>query len=228
MAIDKIVPGVAEAVAGITDGMTIMISGFGFAGVPNDLIHGVLDLGVTDLTVISNNAGTGTEGLAALMGSGRVKRIICSYPRSRGSDNFDARYAAGEIELELVPQGTLSERMRAAAAGVGGFYSPTGVGTELAAGKEVRTIDGRDYVLEMPLRADVALVQAQAADRWGNLTYSKAARSFGPVMAMAADLTVVQVKEIVPLGGMDPETIVTPSVFVDRVVHIDNQREWDI
>ncbi len=228
MAIDKIVPGVQEAVAGIRDGMTIMIGGFGFAGVPNDLIHGVLDLGVTDLTVISNNAGTGTEGLAALMGSGRVKRIICSYPRSKGSDKFDARYAAGEIELELVPQGTLSERMRAAAAGVGGFYSPTGVGTDLAAGKEVRTIDGRDYVLELPLRADVALVQAQTADRWGNLTYSKAARNFGPVMAMAADLTIVQAKHIVPLGGLDPETIVTPSVFVDRVVHIDNQREWDI
>lgn len=228
MAIDKIVPSVAEAVAGITDGMTIMISGFGFAGVPNDLIHGVLDLGVTDLTIISNNAGTGTEGLAALVGSGRVRRIICSYPRSKGSGNFDARYAAGEIELELVPQGTMSERMRAAAAGVGGFYCPTGVGTDLAAGKEVRTIDGRDYVLEMPLRADVALVQAQAADRWGNLTYSKAARNFGPVMAMAAELSVVQVKEVVPLGGMDPETIVTPSVFVDRVVHIDNDREWDI
>lgn len=228
MAIDKIVPTLEDAVAGVTDGMTIMISGFGFAGVPNDLIHAVLDRGVTGLTIISNNAGTGTEGLAALVGSGRVKRIICSYPRSKGSDNFDARYAAGEIELELVPQGTLSERMRAAGAGIGAFYCPTGVGTELAAGKEVRTIDGRDYVLELPLRADVALVQAQAADRWGNLTYSKAARNFGPVMAMAADLTIVQVKEIVPLGGLDPETIVTPSVFVDRVVHVDNDRKWDI
>ncbi len=228
MAIDKIVPGVQEAVAGIRDGMTIMIGGFGFAGVPNDLIHGVLDLGVTDLTVISNNAGTGTEGLAALMGSGRVKRIICSYPRSKGSDKFDARYAAGEIELELVPQGTLSERMRAAAAGGGGGYSPTGGGTDLAAGPEGRTSAGRAYGLELPLRADVALVQAQTADRWGNLTYSKAARNFGPVMAMAADLTIVQAKHIVPLGGLDPETIVTPSVFVDRVVHIDNQREWDI
>lgn len=228
MAIDKIVPSIEAAVAGIGDGMTIMISGFGFAGVPNDLIHGVLDSGATDLTVISNNAGTGTEGLAALVGSGRVRRIICSYPRSKGSTCFDVRYAAGEIELELVPQGTMSERMRAAAAGIGGFYCPTGVGTELAAGKETRTIDGRDYVLEMPLRADVALVQAQRADRWGNLTYSKAARNFGPVMAMAADLSVVQVREIVPLGEMDPETVVTPSIFVDRVVLVDNDREWDI
>ena len=228
MPIDKIVPTLEAAVAGIGDGMTIMISGFGFAVVPNDLIEAVLKLGAKDLTVISNNAGTGTEGLAALMGSGRVRRIICSYPRSKGSDKFDARYAAGEIELELVPQGTLSERMRAAAAGIGAFYCPTGVGTELAAGKEVRTIEGRDYVLEMPLRADVALVQAQKADRWGNLTYSKSARNFGPVMAMAADLTIVQAKEIVPLDAMDPETIMTQSIFVDRVVHVDNDREWDI
>lgn len=228
MPIDKIVPDVAAAVAGVKDGDTIMISGFGFAGVPNDLIHGVLDSGAKDLTIISNNAGTGTEGLAALIGSGRVTRIICSYPRSKGSDLFDARYAAGEIELELVPQGTLSERMRAAGAGVAGFYTPTGVGTDLADGKEVRRFDGRDYVLELPLRADIALVQAYRADRWGNLTYRKAARNFGPVMAMAADLTVVQVREVVPLGEMDPEAIVTPSIFVDRVVHIDNDREWDI
>ncbi|NQW12108.1 MAG: 3-oxoacid CoA-transferase subunit A [Alphaproteobacteria bacterium] len=228
MPIDKIVPSVAEAVSGISSGMTIMISGFGFAGVPNDLIQGVLDLGATDLTVISNNAGTGTDGLAALIGSGRVRRIICSYPRSKGSDLFDARYAAGEIELELVPQGTLSERMRAAGAGIGGFFTPTGAGTELAAGKEIRMIDGREYVLETPLRADVALVQAQAADRWGNLVYAKAGRNFGPVMAMAADLTVVQVREIVPLGLLDPEVIVTPSIFVDRVTLMDNEREWDI
>ena len=228
MPIDKITPSVAEAVQGVKDGMTIMISGFGFAGVPNDLIHGVLDSGAKDLTVISNNAGTGTEGLAALIGSGRVTRIICSYPRSKGSDLFDSRYAAGEIELELVPQGTLSERMRAAGAGIGGFFTPTGAGTELAAGKETRMIDGREYVLEAPLRADIALVQAQEADRWGNLIYRKAARNFGPVMAMAADLTVVQVKRIVALGEMDPEAVVTPGIFVDRVVHIDNNREWDI
>lgn len=228
MAIDKIVPTLEAAVAGVTDGMTIMISGFGFAGVPNDLIHAVLDSGATDLTVISNNAGTGTEGLAALVGSGRVRRIICSYPRSKGSDHFDARYAAGEIELELVPQGTLSERMRAAGAGIGAFYCPTGVGTELAAGKEVRSLGGRDYVLEMPLRADIALIQAEKADRWGNLTYSKSARNFAPVMAMAADLTIVQARHIVALEAMDPETIVTPSIFVDRVWHIDNDREWDI
>jgi 3-oxoadipate CoA-transferase alpha subunit len=228
MPIDKIVPDVAAAVAGVKDGDTIMISGFGFAGVPNDLIHGVLDAGARDLTVISNNAGTGTEGLAALIGSGRVRRIICSYPRSKGSDLFDARYAAGEIELELVPQGTLSERMRAAGAGIAGFYTPTGVGTDLAEGKEVRSFDGRDYVLETPLKADLALVQAWQADRWGNLTYRKAARNFGPVMAMAADLTVVQARHLVDLGDMDPEAIVTPSIFVDRVVHIDNDREWDI
>lgn len=228
MAIDKIVPSVADAVAGIKDGMSLMISGFGFAGVPNDLIHGVLDTGAKDLTVISNNAGTGTEGLAALIGSGRVRRIICSYPRSKGSDLFDARYAAGEIELELVPQGTLSERMRAAGAGIGGFFTPTSAGTELAAGKETRMIDGREYVLETPLRADFALVQAWQGDRWGNLTYRKAARNFGPVMAMAADVTVVQVRHTVALGEMDPEAIVTPSIFVDRVVHIDNDREWDI
>lgn len=228
MPIDKIVPDLEAAVSGIKDGATIMVSGFGFAGVPNDLLEAVMKTGVTDLTVVSNNAGTGTEGLAALVGSGQVRRIVCSYPRSRGSDLFDARYAAGEIELELVPQGTLSERIRAAGAGIGGFYTPTGVDTDLAEGKEVREIDGRRYVLELPLRADVALVQAQCSDRWGNLTYAKAARNFGPVMAMAADLTVVQAKQIVPLGEMDPETIVTPSIFVDRVVHIDNDREWDI
>ena len=228
MPIDKIVHDVAAAVAGVKDGDTIMISGFGFAGVPNDLIHGVLDSGATELTVISNNAGTGTEGLAALVGSGRVRRIVCSYPRSKGSDLFDARYAAGEIDLELVPQGTLSERIRAAGAGLGAFYTPTGVGTELSEGKEVRTIDGRDYVLEHPLRADLALVQAWQADRWGNLVYRKAARNFGPVMAMAADVTIAQVREVLPLGGIDPEIVVTPGIFVDRVVAIDHDREWDI
>lgn len=228
MAINKIVPSLEEAVAGITDGARIMISGFGFAGVPNDLIHAVLDLGVKDLTIISNNAGTGTEGLAALIGSGRVTRIVCSYPRSKGSDNFDARYAAGEIELELMPQGTLSERMRAAGAGIGGFYTPTGVGTELAEGKEVRNFDGRDYLLELPLHADVALIQGARADRWGNVSYNKSARNFGPVMAMAAKTTIVQVPEVVELGEMDPETIVTPSIFVDRVVQVANDREWDI
>ncbi len=228
MPIDKIVPDVASAVAGMKDGDAIMISGFGFAGVPNDLIHGILDTGADDLTVISNNAGTGTEGLAALVGSGRVRRIICSYPRSRGSDQFDARYAAGEIELELVPQGTLSERMRAAGAGIGAFYTPTAVGTGLAEGKETRTIDGRDYVLEYPLHADIALVQGWRADRWGNVIYRKAARNFGPVMAMAARRTIVQVRDIAELGGLDPEAVVTPGIFVDRVVAIDSDREWDI
>jgi len=228
MPINKIVPSVADAVAGVRDGMTIMISGFGFAGVPNDLIHGVIDSGAKDLTVISNNAGTGTEGLAALIGGGQVSKIICSYPRSRGSGLFDARYAAGEIDLELVPQGTMSERMRAAGAGIGGFFTPTGAGTELAAGKETRMIDGREHVFETPLKADFALVQAWRADRWGNCIYRKAARNFGPVMAMAADVSVIQVRHLAELGALDPETIVTPSVFVDRVVHIDNDREWDI
>lgn len=220
MAINKIVQSRAEAVQGIGDGSTVLISGFGNAGVPTDLIHALLDQGSRDLTVVSNNAGTGDKGLAALLREGRVRRIICSYPRSAGSIAFDELYAAGKIELELVPQGTLSERMRAAGAGIGAFYTPTGVGTKLAEGKEVREIDGREYVLEYPLKGDVALVEAECADRWGNLTYNKSARNFGPVMAMAAELTIVEARNIVELGQMDPETIVTPSIFVDRVLHV--------
>nr|WP_319024847.1 3-oxoacid CoA-transferase subunit A [Nisaea sediminum] len=217
---NKIVQSRAEAVQGIGDGSTVLISGFGNAGVPTDLIHALLDQGSRDLTVVSNNAGTGDKGLAALLREGRVRRIICSYPRSAGSIAFDELYAAGKIELELVPQGTLSERMRAAGAGIGAFYTPTGVGTKLAEGKEVREIDGREYVLEYPLKGDVALVEAEYADRWGNLTYNKSARNFGPVMAMAAELTIVEARNIVELGQMNPETIVTPSIFVDRVLHV--------
>nr|WP_292882395.1 3-oxoacid CoA-transferase subunit A [Nisaea sp.] len=220
MAINKIVQSRTEAVQGIGDGSTVLISGFGNAGVPTDLIHALLDQGSRDLTVVSNNAGTGDKGLAALLREGRVRRIICSYPRSAGSIAFDELYAAGKIELELVPQGTLSERMRAAGAGIGAFYTPTGVGTKLAEGKEVREIDGREYVLEYPLKGDVALVEAEYADRWGNLTYNKSARNFGPVMAMAAELTIVEARNIVELGQMNPETIVTPSIFVDRVLHV--------
>ncbi|UUX49563.1 3-oxoacid CoA-transferase subunit A [Nisaea acidiphila] len=220
MAINKVVQTRAEAVQGIGDGSTVLISGFGAAGVPTDLIHALLDQGARDLTVVSNNAGTGDRGLAALLREGRVRRIVCSYPRSAGSIAFDELYAAGKIELELVPQGTLSERMRAAGAGIGAFYTPTGVGTKLAEGKEVREIDGREYVLEYPLKGDVALVEAESADRWGNLTYNKSARNFGPVMAMAADLTIVEARNIVELGQMNPETIVTPSIFVDRVFHV--------
>ncbi|MBO6560684.1 MAG: 3-oxoacid CoA-transferase subunit A [Nisaea sp.] len=217
---NKIVQSRTEAVQGIGDGSTVLISGFGNAGVPTDLIHALLDQGSRDLTVVSNNAGTGDKGLAALLREGRVRRIICSYPRSAGSIAFDELYAAGKIELELVPQGTLSERMRAAGAGIGAFYTPTGVGTKLAEGKEVREIDGREYVLEYPLKGDVALVEAEYADRWGNLTYNKSARNFGPVMAMAAELTIVEARNIVELGQMNPETIVTPSIFVDRVLHV--------
>jgi 3-oxoadipate CoA-transferase alpha subunit len=220
VAINKIVQSRTEAVQGIGDGSTVLISGFGNAGVPTDLIHALLDQGSRDLTVVSNNAGTGDKGLAALLREGRVRRIICSYPRSAGSIAFDELYAAGKIELELVPQGTLSVRMRAAGAGIGAFYTPTGVGTKLAEGKEVREIDGREYVLEYPLKGDVALVEAEYADRWGNLTYNKSARNFGPVMAMAAELTIVEARNIVELGQMNPETIVTPSIFVDRVLHV--------
>lgn len=220
MAINKIVQSRAEAVQGIEDGSTVLISGFGAAGVPTDLIHEVLEQGARDLTVVSNNAGSGDTGLAALLSAGRVRRIICSYPRSAGSVAFDELYAAGKIELELVPQGTLSERMRAAGAGIGAFYTPTSVGTRLAEGKEVREIDGREYVLEYPLKGDVALVEAETADRWGNLSYNKSARNFGPVMAMAAELTIVEARNIVDLGDMNPETIVTPSIFVDRVLHV--------
>jgi 3-oxoadipate CoA-transferase alpha subunit len=218
--IDKRVGSPADAVEGIEDGATVLVGGFGASGVPVELVHALLDRGATDLTVVTNNAGSGETDVAALLRERRVRKIICSYPRSAGSIWFEERWRAGEVELELVPQGTLSERMRAAAAGLGGFFTPTGADTRLAEGKEVRVIDGRRHVFEEPLPGDVALVKAARADRWGNLVYRTAARNFGPTMAAAAALTVVQVEEFVELGGLDPEAIVTPGIFVDRVVRV--------
>ena len=218
--IDKRVASLTEAVEGIEDGATVLVGGFGASGVPVELVHALLDRGTTDLTVVTNNAGSGETDVAALLRERRVRRIVCSYPRSAGSVWFEERWRAGEVELELVPQGTLSERMRAAAAGLGGFFTPTGADTRLAEGKEVRVIDGRRHVFEEPLRGDVALVKAARADRWGNLVYRTAARNFGPTMAAAAALTVVQVDGFVELGELDPEAIVTPGIFVDRVVRV--------
>jgi 3-oxoadipate CoA-transferase alpha subunit len=216
--IDKTVSTLAEAVAGVPDGATVLIGGFGGAGQPADLIDALIEQGARDLTIVNNNAGNGDSGLAALMKAGRVRRIICSFPRQADSHVFDGLYRAGKIELELVPQGNLAERIRAAGAGIGGFFTPTGFGTQLAQGKETRNIGGRDYVLEYPIKADFALIKAQRGDRWGNLVYRKAARNFNPIMAMAAACTVAQVDEIVPLGALDPEHIVTPGIFVQRVV----------
>jgi 3-oxoadipate CoA-transferase alpha subunit len=209
---------VAEAVAGIRDGSTVLIGGFGMAGMPVRLIDALIEQGAGDLTVVSNNAGNGDTGLAALLAEGRVRKVICSFPRQTDSWVFDGLYRAGKIELEVVPQGNLAERMRAAGAGIGAFYSPTAVGTTLAEGKETRTIDGRDYVLEYPIKGDVALIGAYRSDRMGNLVYRKTARNFGPVMATAAAMVVVEVHEIVETGELDPESIVTPSIYVDRVV----------
>jgi 3-oxoadipate CoA-transferase alpha subunit len=209
-----------EAVAGIQDGCTVLIGGFGPAGQPVELIDALIRSGVQDLTVVNNNAGNGRVGLAALLSNGQVRKIICSFPRQADSYVFDELYRTGKVELELVPQGNLAERMRAAGAGIGAFYSPTGVGTPLAGGKELRTIDGRDYVLEYPIKGDVALIKAFRADTLGNLVYRKTARNFGPVMAMAAETTVVQVSEIVESGGLDPEAVITPGIFVDRLVKI--------
>lgn len=207
-----------EAVAGLADGATVLIGGFGGAGQPYQLIDAVRRNGARELTVVNNNAGNGDTGLAALLAGGQVRKVICSFPRQVDSWVFDRLYLSGQVELELVPQGNLAERMRAAGAGIGAFFSPTGVGTSLAAGKEQRTIDGRDYVLEYPLRGDVALIRAHRADLAGNLVYRKTARNFGPVMATAADLTVVEVERVVPIGDLDPEAVVTPGIFVDRVV----------
>ena len=223
--IDKSVTTVDEAVAGIFDGATVMIGGFGRAGQPIELIDALIAQGASDLTVVNNNAGNGDVGLAALLAKKRVRKIICSFPRQSDSWVFDSLYRAGEIELELVPQGNLAERIRAAGAGIGAFYSPTAVGTELAEGKEAREIDGRTYLLEYPIRADFALVSARLADRWGNLIYRETARNFGPIMATAARTSIVQVDEIVPLGALDPETIVTPGIFVNRVVAV-GERAW--
>lgn len=218
--IDKTVTDMGAALDGLTDGMTVLISGFGDAGMPHQLCDAMVETGATDLTIVSNNAGTGRTGIAAVMAAGRVRRVVCSYPRTRGSVVFEELYADRRIELELVPQGTLSERMRCAGAGLGGFWSPVGVGTALAAGKEVREIDGRTYVLEAPLPGDFALIGAHHGDRWGNLTYHKTARNFGPVMATAARTVVAQVRRIVDLGAIDPEDVITPGIFVDRVIAV--------
>ncbi|WP_020389611.1 3-oxoacid CoA-transferase subunit A [Kribbella catacumbae] len=211
----------AEAVAGIADGATVMIGGFGSAGQPVELIEALIEGGASELTVVNNNAGNGDRGLAALIREGRVRRIVCSFPRQSDSWCFDEKYRAGEIELELVAQGNLAERIRAAGAGIGAFFTPTGYGTPLAEGKEVREIDGRHYVLEYPIRADFALVSADVADELGNLVYRKTARNFGPIMAAAATTTVVQVRRIVAVGGLDPEHIVTPCLYVNRVVRVE-------
>ncbi len=219
--IDKTCASLAEAVADVPDGATVMVGGFGPAGQPAELIDALIAQGARDLVIVNNNAGNGDHGLAALIKAGRVRKIICSFPRQTDSWHFDRRYRAGEIELELVPQGNLAERIRAAGAGIGGFFTPTGYGTELARGKETRVIDGRGHVLESPIHADYALIKAERGDRWGNLCYRKTARNFGPVMAMAAKVTVATVHEIVPLGGIDPETVVTPGLFVQRLVHIE-------
>jgi 3-oxoadipate CoA-transferase alpha subunit len=218
--IDKIVASPAAALADVPDGATVMIGGFGNAGMPSELIDALIAQGAKDLTIVNNNAGNGDTGLAALLKAKRVRRILCSFPRQVDSWHFDKLYHAKEIELELVPQGTLAERIRAAGAGIGGFYTPTAVGTKLADGKETRRIGDRDYVLEYPIHADYALIRADRADRWGNLVYRKSARNFGPIMASAARITVAQVREVVELGALDPEVVVTPGIFVKRVVRV--------
>jgi 3-oxoadipate CoA-transferase alpha subunit len=208
------------AVAGIADGSTILVGGFGTAGLPFELIEALLRQGAAGLTVVSNNAGNGDTGLAALLAAGRVRKMICSFPRQADSYVFDELYRAGKVKLEVVPQGNLAERIRAGGAGIGAFFSPTGVGTPLAEGKETREIDGRTYALEFPIRGDVALVAAHTADGLGNLTYRKTARNFGPVMATAAATTIVQVSALVPTGALDPEVVITPSIYVDRIVRV--------
>ena len=218
--IDKVVRSVQAAVSDIFDGATVMIGGFGTAGMPSELIDALIEEGAKDLTIVSNNAGNADTGLAALLKTKRVKKVICSFPRQADSYVFDALYRAGEIELELVPQGNLACRIEAAGAGLGAIFTPTGYGTLLAEGKETRKIGGRDYVLEMPIAADFALIKADRGDRWGNLTYRMTARNFGPIMARAAKCTIAQVREVVPLGGLDPEVIVTPGIFVKRVVPV--------
>ena len=218
--IDKVFPSAAAALDGLVDGATVMIGGFGGAGQPNALIDALIEHGARDLTIVNNNAGNGETGLAALLKAGRVRKIVCSFPRQADSHVFDALYRAGKVQLELVPQGNLAERIRAAGAGIGGFFTPTGYGTDLAKGKETREIGGRMYVFETPIHADLALIKAERGDRWGNLTYRKTARNFGPVMAMAAKLTVASVHEVVELGALDPEHIVTPGIFVQRIVRV--------
>jgi 3-oxoadipate CoA-transferase, alpha subunit len=218
--IDKILASCAAALADVADGSTVMIGGFGTAGLPDELVQALIDQGARDLVVVNNNAGNGDMGLAALLAAGRVRKIICSFPRQADSHHFDALYRSGRIELELVPQGNLAERIRAAGAGIGAFFTPTGYGTELAKGKETREINGRNYVLEYPIQADYALIKAERGDRWGNLTYRMTARNFGPIMAAAARITVASVHEVVALGQLDPEAVVTPGLYVQRVVPI--------
>jgi 3-oxoadipate CoA-transferase, alpha subunit len=219
--IDKIAASVAEALQDVPDGATVLIGGFGTAGIPGELIDGLIEQGARDLTIVNNNAGNGDSGLAALLKTGRVRKIVCSFPRQADSHVFDELYRSGKLELELVPQGNLAERIRAAGAGIGAFFGPTGYGTELAAGKETREIGGKQYVLEHPIHGDVALIKAEVGDRWGNLVYRKAARNFGPVMAMAAKQTIASVHRIAELGELDPESIVTPGIFVHRIVQIE-------
>jgi 3-oxoadipate CoA-transferase alpha subunit len=218
--INKISASIEQALAPISDGATILIGGFGAAGQPSELIDGLIAQGARGLVIVNNNAGNGDTGLAALLKTGRVRKIICSFPRQTDSHVFDELYRAGKLELELVPQGNLAERIRAAGAGIGAFFTPTGYGTALAEGKETRDIDGRMYVLEHPIHADVALIKAETGDRWGNLTYRKTARNFGPIMAAAARLTIASVHEIVELGALDPETVITPGLYVQRIVRI--------
>ena len=224
--INKFVDSVAEALADTPDGATVLIGGFGTAGIPDELIEGLLAQGAKDLTLVNNNAGNGDLGLAALLKAGRVRKVLCSFPRQTDSHVFDALYRSGQVELELVPQGNLAERIRAAGAGIGGFFSPTGYGTDLAKNadgslKETREINGRMYVYETPIHGDLALIRAERGDRWGNLTFRKAARNFGPIMAMAARKTVATVYEKAELGDIDPETVITPGIFVQAVVHIE-------
>lgn len=218
--ISKIFNSLREALSDVPDGASIMVGGFGLAGQPKELIDALLDQGAKDLVIINNNAGNGDTGLAALLAAGQVRKIICSFPRQADSHVFDALYRAGKVELELVPQGNLAERIRAGGAGIGGFFTPTGAGTLLAEGKEQRNINGRDYVLEYPIQADYALIKALSADRWGNLVYRKTARNFGPIMATASRVAIAQVEQIVELGALDPECIVTPGLFVQRVVAV--------
>ncbi|WP_058048339.1 3-oxoacid CoA-transferase subunit A [Janthinobacterium sp. Ant5-2-1] len=218
--IDKLRSSVLDALADIHDGATVMIGGFGGAGQPAELIDGLIAQGARDLVIVNNNAGNGDTGLAALLKNGQVRKIICSFPRQADSHVFDALYRAGQLELELVPQGNLAERIRAAGAGIGGFFTPTGYGTDLAKGKETREIDGRMYVFESPIHADFALIKAEQGDRWGNLTYRKTARNFGPIMAMAAKVSIASVHEVLDLGSIDPEHVITPGLFVQRIVQV--------
>ena len=219
--IDKRCATTGQALADVPHGATVMIGGFGTAGLPDELVDALIEQGARDLTIVNNNAGNGDHGLAALIAAGRVRKIVCSFPRQADSHHFDRLYRAGQIELELVPQGNLAERIRAAGAGIGGFFTPTGYGTELAKGKEVRELDGRMQVFETPIHADYALIKAERGDRWGNLSYRMTARNFGPIMAMAARITVASVHELVELGGIDPEAVVTPGLFVQRVVRVE-------